>query len=99
MANRDIKLDNILLQANNNPNGRPLLKLCGAPTAYTQRGVLKCMCLDGSCWQKCAAPQPTASADATWCACNTRTSPVAHACVMGAIIQVIVPIPWGAFLC
>jgi len=38
VANRDIKLDNILLQANNNPNGRPLLKLCGAPRALVERG-------------------------------------------------------------
>lgn len=57
VANRDIKLDNILLQANNNPNGRPLLKLCGAPGALVERG--------GACARilltKCVNPQPRAS--------------------------------------
>lgn len=30
IANRDIKLENMLLEANPRPNAKPLLKLCGA---------------------------------------------------------------------
>lgn len=39
IVNRDIKLENTLLEANPRPNAKPLLKLCGAPSpAIPQMG-------------------------------------------------------------